>query len=202
MNLRERHVAQTRTAILDALAAEIVASGMLRLSMQRVADRAGVTHRTLYNYFPTREALNDAFAAHVEQMMVEAGTIAPELDPAVASLPAVTRRAYEMLGENAPLIRAYVMMTLASGVPAQVFRERSAAFERRVDSEHGPLPPGTSRVVTSAIRLIASSAGWYLMTAHHGLTGDQAGRVGEWAVRVLLDAVRDGDLPEFPEDEE
>lgn len=56
---------KTRRAILDALAEVIVEKGGFGFSVQQVADRAGVTHRTVYNHFPSREALNDALAVHV-----------------------------------------------------------------------------------------------------------------------------------------
>jgi len=201
MKLRERQMAQTRTAILDALAAEIIESGILGLSMQRVADRAGITHRTLYNHFPTREALNDAFAAHVEEVMSALGVVAPESEANLASLPAVAGRIHEVMGAHAPHIRAYVKLTMATGAPAQVFRERSRLIEQRLEDELGPLAPGVARRVTSAIRLFLSSTGWNLMTEHHGLTGEESGRVCEWAVKLLVDAARDGNIPRMQEDE-
>ena len=72
MNMRVRQQQLTREAILEALGQQIVASGPLGFSMQDVADRAGVTHRTVYNHFPTREALNDAFAVYVEEVAASA----------------------------------------------------------------------------------------------------------------------------------
>ena len=42
----------TRRAILDALAHVVVESKGFGFSVQEVADRAGVTHRTVYNHFP------------------------------------------------------------------------------------------------------------------------------------------------------
>src|SRR5512134_1076600 len=62
---------RTRRAILEAMVDVIMESDGIGFSVQAVADRAGVTHRTVYNHFPTREALNDAFAEHVEQALAE-----------------------------------------------------------------------------------------------------------------------------------
>ena len=72
--------AQTRRAILDALAAVITETGGLGFSVQQVAERAGVTHRTVYNHFPTRDALNDALAEHVEDVMGRGGYRQPAPD--------------------------------------------------------------------------------------------------------------------------
>lgn len=201
MKLRQQQMEQTRRAILEALAAEITESGMLDFSIQAVADRAGVTHRTVYNHFPTREELNDAFAEYVEEVLSERAIEPARTD--VASWPQMAREAAEMMmdGHASRLINAYVMMTIATGVPARVFRTRSKRMEKAIEDELGPFEPGGAKLVTSAIRMFVSSAGWFLMSAHHGLTPAEAGRLSEWAVKALLDAARNGEVPESSEKE-
>jgi AcrR family transcriptional regulator len=204
MKSNDRQKERTRRAILDALAAEIVDSGMIDLSIQAVADRAGVTHRTVYNHFPTREALNDAFAAHVETVIAESSTLTqpPEANVDVDGLPGVACIGHELFQEHASHIRAYVMMTMATGAAAQVFRERSRLVQTVLERELGPLEPGVARAVTSAIRLFLSSYGWYSMTEHHGLTSDEAGRLSQWALEQLIAAVRRGELPSMKENDD
>jgi TetR/AcrR family transcriptional regulator, regulator of autoinduction and epiphytic fitness len=46
-----------RSAILDAATAEFLASGYDATSMDRIAERASVSKRTVYNHFPSKEAL-------------------------------------------------------------------------------------------------------------------------------------------------
>ncbi len=196
MKLREKHLAETRTAILEAVAAEMAESGLTGFSIQGVADRAGVTHRTVYNHFPTREALNDAFAEYVEKVLNARGVGGEERGVSADQLPAVTGRMHSSFGENAAYLQAYVMMTIATGKAARVFRERSRKMEKRIDEELGPLEPGVAKLVTSAVRLFLSSAGWFLVSQHHGLSPDEAGRMSAWAVKTLLDAARRGNLPQ------
>jgi AcrR family transcriptional regulator len=195
MKLRERQLVETRRAILEAVAAEIAESGLTGFSIQGVADRAGVTHRTVYNYFPTREALNDAFAEHVEALLGERGVGNEERGVDVADWPKVTGRFHSSIGDNAAELAAYVMMTIATGKAARVFRDRSKKMEKLIDQELGPLEPGVAKLVTSAVRLFMSSAGWFLVSKHHGLSAAEAGRMSQWAVKVLLDAARRGDVP-------
>jgi AcrR family transcriptional regulator len=198
MKLREKQMAETRRAILEAVATELAESGLTGFSIQGVADRAGVTHRTVYNHFPTREALNDAFAEYVERVLNERGMGGEERGVGVNQLPAITGHMHSSYGENAYL-QAYVMMTIATGKAARVFRERSKKMEKLIDQELGPLEPGVAKLVTSAVRLFMSSAGWYLLKQHHGLSPDEAGRMSEWAVKTLLDAARRGNLPKRPD---
>jgi TetR/AcrR family transcriptional regulator of autoinduction and epiphytic fitness len=54
-----------RAAILDAAVAEFRQSGYAATSMDRVAASAGVSKRTVYNHFPSKE---DLFAQILEQM--------------------------------------------------------------------------------------------------------------------------------------
>ena len=54
-----------RAAILDAAVAEFRQSGYAATSMDRIAASAGVSKRTVYNHFPSKEAL---FSQILEQM--------------------------------------------------------------------------------------------------------------------------------------
>ncbi len=54
-----------RAAILDAAVAEFRQSGYEATSMDRIAASAGVSKRTVYNHFPSKEAL---FAQILEQL--------------------------------------------------------------------------------------------------------------------------------------
>ena len=54
-----------RAAILDAAVAEFRQSGYETTSMDRIAAQAGVSKRTVYNHFPSKEAL---FAQILEQL--------------------------------------------------------------------------------------------------------------------------------------
>lgn len=195
MKLREKQLIETRKAILEAVAVEMAESGLTGFSIQGVADRAGVTHRTVYNHFPTREALNDAFAEYVEQVLGQGGISNSERGVSLQGLPAVAGGFHSGIGDHARYLQAYVMVTIATGKAARVFRERSKRMEKLVDEELGPLEPGVAKLVTSAVRLFISSAGWFLVSQHHGLSPAEAGRMSEWAVKTLLDAARRGNLP-------
>jgi AcrR family transcriptional regulator len=195
MKLREKQMAETRRTILEAVAVEIAESGLTGFSIRGVADRAGVTHRTVYNYFPTREALNDAFAEHVEAVLAGRGVAHAERGVGVEDLPKVAGLFHSSVGDDAGYLQAYVMMTIATGKAARVFRDRSKKMEKLIDEELGPLDPGVAKLVTAAVRMFISSAGWFLLSNHHGLSPAEAGRTSEWAVKTLLGAVRRGDVP-------
>ena len=198
MNIRAKQQNMTRTAILDALAHEIVESGAIGFSVQDVADRAEVTHRTVYNHFPTREALNDGLAVHVEQELGKVGEW-PKIT-SVAGLEEVFE-SFRKFDQREKHVRAYVMLMIASRGPAKVSRARTAEFQEVIEKESGTLPDGVGRLVTAAVRTFGSSIGWHLLTEHLGLTTDEAIRTSKWAVRTMLAAVANGDVPKGDPDE-
>ena len=70
----ERLTDRKRAAIVNAAVAEFRQSGYEATSMDRVAATAGVSKRTVYNHFPSKEAL---FAQIIQQLSER---IAEELD--------------------------------------------------------------------------------------------------------------------------
>ena len=184
---------KTRAAILDALADVIVDSGGVGFSVQQVADRAGVTHRTVYNHFPTREALNDALAVHVEDMLSRTGVTAPSAQT-VAELAPMVDEAFRLFELHEAPIRANVMLMVASRGPAGVSRDRTSAIEEVIARELAPRAPLTTRGLTAAVRMFASSTGWHLLTEHLGLSPEEARTTAVWATRTLLEAATKIDL--------
>src|SRR5262245_53276821 len=87
---------ETVEAILTATARILVREGFDRLSTNRVADAAGVSIGSLYQYFPSKEALvAELGERHVEEMVaIVEGELARI---ASAPLPVAARRTVEAL---------------------------------------------------------------------------------------------------------
>lgn len=64
-----------RAAILEAAAAEFRQAGYDATSMDRVAASAGVSKRTVYNHFPSKEVL----FGHILQQLMQRGVASPDL---------------------------------------------------------------------------------------------------------------------------
>lgn len=177
---------RTRRAILEALADVITETDGLGFSVQAVADRAGVTHRTVYNHFPTRDALCEAFSDYVDESLAAVGQ---PLDPmlSLGTLPDAAARLYQILQLQERNVRAGVMLMIGNRRPTKVWRERTDTLEKIIaDAPAGEaLPP---RQAAAAVRMFLSSIGWHLLTEQCGLSTDEAVATSVWASRVLLDA--------------
>src|SRR5215472_1572236 len=71
--LRARQTELTRDLILEALVDLVVERPLADFSLQDVADRAGVSLRTVYRHFASREALLEALLPWVAQQISTTG---------------------------------------------------------------------------------------------------------------------------------
>jgi AcrR family transcriptional regulator len=189
MNGKRKQRLRTRHAILDALADVIAEAGGLEFSIQQVADRASVTHRTVYNHFATREALRDGLAERVEELLGATGRRRPDAGtPSLESLAPMVAESYAVFESCAPAVRASVILTLASRGPTRLAKRRTDAFRKIVRQGLPANAPVPADEATAAVRMFLSTIGWHVLTEHLGLSPTKAAATAEWAIRVLLDA--------------
>lgn len=178
---------RTRGAILEAMADVISEANGIGFSVQAVADRAGVTHRTIYNHFPTREALCEGYAAYVDELLVATGGQAP-VDYSLDALPALTGDLYQTFARRDRHARAYVMLMIGNRQPLPTWRNRTLAVEREIARHAATGAPVTPKLATAAVRMFVSTMGWHLLTEQCGLSTEEAAAASAWATRTLLDA--------------
>lgn len=187
---------RTRRAILEALADVITESSGIGFSVQAVADRAGVTHRTVYNHFPTREALCEAFAAYVDEQLASVFVgVPPDPGQPTVSLPDAVQELYRTLALRERYVRASVMLMLANRRPLESWFKRTRTLEKRIAAETRSNAPLTSRQVAAAVRMFVSSMGWHLLTEQCRLSTEEAAAVSAWATGTLLEAATASPAP-------
>jgi AcrR family transcriptional regulator len=183
--LRERQAAVIRDAILDALADRLDHDDPDDIAMPQVAAAAGVSLRTLYRYFPTREAMFDAVGDHVVARLGLPRQIEGADDIAPMFLESAGRGA-----QSPQLVRAMLWTRLGR-------RARSSHRRRRVDSittalseVTSHLPPAEARRREGAIVYLASLPAWITVSEECGLSAEDA-RLGiGWAIGTLVAALR------------
>jgi TetR/AcrR family transcriptional regulator of autoinduction and epiphytic fitness len=111
----QRLTDRKRRAVIGAAIEEFLAAGFDATSMDRIAARAGVSKRTVYNHFPSKEAL---FAAILRQLwdashMGEAPAYRAD-QPLRAQLLALLLRKLKLMNDDAFLSLARV--AIAAGI--------------------------------------------------------------------------------------
>ena len=178
----------TRETILLALTKVIATRGITEFSVQSVADEAGVAHRTVYRYFPSREALLEGLATYLEHSQSIHGLPgAPrDFDELVEAVP----RLFRFFDENRDVVRATVLTAMAIGLEPDVRRTRTQAFLEVVRREAPHLSEIEQERWALALRALASSETWFSLTERFGMTSEGAGETVSDALGVLVRHIR------------
>jgi AcrR family transcriptional regulator len=156
---RKRQV--TRDVVLDAVV-EVFRDRGFEFSVQEVADRAGLAHRTVYRYFPTREALIDAVAERFEASLAERGFIEGDtIDEMVER----TEARFAWFDSEADLVHAVAVKTLATGERTAPSRRRGEQMRALVGEKYPNLPAEESETAFVAVRALIGVVGWHLLTS-------------------------------------
>lgn len=181
VSLADRKRRVTRDAVIDA-AIEAIREQGIDFSVQAAADRAGVTHRTVYRYFKSREALIDAVAERYEMWLAEQGIAQPE---SIEGLLANMESLFRVFDQRPDLLRAVAMHTLIGGERTALSKRRTERWREMFEASLPHLPRDEIEPLFAVCRTLTGSLGWYLLTSQFGLTGEQSGR----AVRRVVEAV-------------
>ena len=135
--LRERKKAATRQALHDAAVRLAIEHGPDRITVEAIADEAGVSRRTFSNYFGSKEEALMYGDLHRIRSMIETVRGRPAGEPAWAALTAAAEKFFGELGDLDPswVARSRLVRSHPTLVAAQV--QTYAAVERELAAEVG-----------------------------------------------------------------
>jgi AcrR family transcriptional regulator len=184
--------AATRDSIMRALADEILERGAHDFSVQGVADRAGIAHRTVYRYFPTREAL---FHAYGDWLNEQLGAGATETPNDIRRLALASVGAFQRFDRVPEFTKAYVRITL-TGAAIDTRSERTRSFVRLADRDASTLDKRHRRALAAVLRQVVSSETWVRAREEFGANGAELGDIVGWVVNLVGDALEAGQTPD------
>lgn len=193
--LRERQTDVTREAIFDALVEIIAQEGVAGFSVQAVADAAGVSHRTVYRHFPTREALLDGLAARFNAQFGERLAREDPADFTADEIPEIAEVGYQIFNDDPQRVAAYVKLIVGAHLEPPSRAGRTELFANALQQHLAHLSPADGRAVTALIRTLASTVTWHHVLAFANGPKACAPRVVRWAIRCLLDDLASGGGP-------
>jgi AcrR family transcriptional regulator len=186
---RRRDKVATRELILTTFARMVVEEGLHDVSIQQVADRAGITHRTVYRHFASRQDLVEELANWLDRRLAEQGGI---LIPLTADqMPAAIEYNSRLFDEDAELVAALAKVTWGVRQETSAQRHRTRSFAEALAPVTVHLDPVHARGVAAVVRYLMSSRTWLAFREEFGLTGKESGPVIAWVIQLLLDALRD-----------
>ncbi|HKN67216.1 MAG TPA: helix-turn-helix domain-containing protein [Gemmatimonadaceae bacterium] len=184
--LRRRQSALARTAILEALRAHLERGDADAVSMDDLAEEAGVSRRTLYRYFPTRGELLAAAASWIRdevlQLPIEIG------DEGIA---ASFRAAAARLNEHPQLARALLRTGTGQAIRTGYRSERVAAIRRALRRDVPGLSRGDLDRAAGVLGYLCSSSAWITIQDDAALSASAAQAAVVWAIETLVTRLHD-----------
>jgi AcrR family transcriptional regulator len=174
MSATARHTEATRKAILGAAGDLFLERKIDGFSVQEVADRAGLTHRTVYRYFPTRQELMRATVMHLapgmdDEPFKEVSTVEDWIDAVGTHL--------AFIEANFDVIRGLMVAALASDEllrSDQRLRDREAHRWEVFRRQFPHLPEGEARRTFATVRHLTSPVSYVFMRLRFGMPPGEA----------------------------
>jgi len=180
-SIRQEYKDQTRARIVDAAVSLIEEAGESPLTMSAVAGRAGVTDRTVYRHFETRDALLRATWHRMQQRVASEGF--PRSAKAMIGSPS---RLFPRFDSARELVRASLYSAAGLDIRMSSNQERQEAM---IPSVQDAFPDADKRWVrrrAAIAQLINSAYAWEVLRQYWGIEGQEAGKAASEALAVLL----------------
>jgi AcrR family transcriptional regulator len=182
-SLRDQHQQLTRQLIFRALIDVVNEEGVHAFTVQRVADQAGVSHRTVYRHFPTRQAMLDGFGEWSEEYNARHGLGLPDT---VEAIQAHIKAIFQSFDRDKDSVRAIVQIRLLTGMEEQTRRQRTGWMRELLGKMAPNLPSAEIDRATYAIRGMVTASNWYQMKLDFGIDGKESGDAVAYAVELIL----------------
>jgi len=179
--LRQQYAAQTRERILDAAIASLKEGELEELTIARVAKDAGVTERTIYRHFQTREDLLKAVWPRMQARIGVSG-----FPQTVEALLAAPGRLYPRFDTEAGAVRASMYSNAGREIRMSANPARHKAIQACVAEALPELDDAANRRRAAVIQMIGSSHGWACFKDYWGMDTEEAARAAQEAIAILL----------------
>jgi AcrR family transcriptional regulator len=183
--LRRENAQRTRKRILDATASVIGEDGDFVVA--QVAERAGVSVRTVYHHFPDREAMLDALG---EWLAAQLGYPRPELPEDLESFADTTVSMAKRLSADVDKMRVFFSTPVGQATRQRARARRLEHLRHLASVELAGVDPQTAEWAAVVIHQLASSRTWLAMQEDAGFDLSEAAEAVGWGIKTLLQGLK------------
>jgi AcrR family transcriptional regulator len=185
VSLRDQHAAAARERILSAVAELVERGEPEELTMPDVAAASGISLRTIYRYYATREELIEAAGRWIGKELMRHPY--PRTLDEVADLFEVGCPDFD---KRPGLVRALALSRLGRRVRGYRRRERLGAISRALRDELVAAPEAEIRRAEAVLAYLHNMLAYTTLREESALDGEEIGRAIAWAIRTLVDDLR------------
>jgi AcrR family transcriptional regulator len=184
VTLSQRHSDLTEGLILAAAIDLLEHSSVGELTVGGVAQRANISSRTIFRYFPTRDEFLSAIAAEAIRSM--------DLPPHPASLEELLdmpRALYRAFESRTSLVKAALHSELFDRIRSAPAQQRWVAVGKLLDRHAPKATPRERKLATANIRFFLSATTWHYYRFYFGFNLPDTIAAAETAIRQALAGV-------------
>jgi AcrR family transcriptional regulator len=173
--------------ILAAATEQLATSGFQDFNMPALARKAGVALRTLYRYFPTKDALVDDLAVWLDDQI----SVRPPGRPITAETLARSAEAtFPQFDENEMVLLAQWATRAGRALRERGRERRREIYRAALEEVTCNLSKAEARDALAVIGYLLSSWTWKTFREEYGMTGVQSGKAVSWAINTLVADLR------------
>jgi AcrR family transcriptional regulator len=181
--LRQRQQESTRQLIMEALA-DLIAEGRLHtLSVQDVADRAGISYASVYRHFPSREKL---FEGLYEWGSERVRSQMPPTPRTLDDVPEWVRKSVAVAYRHAAVNQAVTAILTALDINPDSRRRRDLEVQKLVAVSAPNMSPRLKRQSSAVIRYLAGSQAWATLGQRFGLDAEDTAAALGWVLEAFI----------------
>jgi AcrR family transcriptional regulator len=179
---RQAHREEIRRRIEDALL-ECMASGQMhRLTHDALAEMTSLSRRTVYRYFPDRDALMKALWHRTTKVQGPRGGIPADAAAVLDRLEDV----FTAFDENAQAMIVATSTLEGRAVRNAMKAERDAGWRKALAKETEKLSDLDRRMALGVIQLLSTGLAWRELRDQWDLGGSEIATACRWAISTLL----------------
>ena len=184
-SLAERQTDLTERLILESAVRLLEHASLTELTVRAVAKQAGMSERTVFRYFATREEFLDAVAGEVRRQLN-----VPPPPATLEELLVAPRALYGAFEARTNLTKAALHTELFDRMRQTQAKERWMAVRRIVDA-HAPRRSERERRFAAAnVRYYLSATTWHYYRFYFGFSLADTIACAQGAIRQSMDALR------------
>ena len=195
--LRDSHNALTRELILKSAVGLLEQGGTTDLTIPEVAKASGVSVRTIYRHFPTRDDLLVGASEWIGSNLFRlAETGLPDTLEGVVGVMAINVPTWD---ERPELVRVMALTQVGNAVRSVRRRQRLENLQTALGEVTGHLSEAERRQAEGVFGCLSNMLAWVTMHDENGMSGQDIATALQWAMRTLSadlqsrnEAARDG----------
>lgn len=184
ISLKDRHADVTRQLILNTAVELLERSGVTDLTIRAVAKSAGMSERTVFRYFPTRDKFLEAVADETAARLS-----VPEPPSSLEELIDYADKLYRGFEEQGKLTEAALHSEIYARVRKSSAASRWQSVESLIDSNASRRSAQKRKMAATNINYFLSASTWHYYRFNFGLSLDESIACARSAVKLIVEDV-------------